>query len=113
MSEVGRVILLTAEGCAFCEQAKLLLDEFARDYRLVITTVDIASPEGTLLAQTNRLLFPPGILLDGSLISYGRPSARRLRSEFERRLVAKRPGPVDGPGAAGMSFRDRGSQKPP
>lgn len=112
MSEVGQVILLTAEGCAFCERAKTLLDEFARDYRLAVTTMDIASPEGTRLALDNRLLFPPGILLDGSLLSYGRPSAGRLRREFERRLVAERPGPADGPGAAGMSFRDRGSQRP-
>lgn len=112
MSEVGQVILLTAEGCAFCELAKALLDEFARDYRLVVTTLDIASPEGTRLALANRLLFPPGILLDGSLVSYGRPSARRLRREFDRRLGAERPGPVDGPGAAGKSLRDCGSQRP-
>ncbi|MDA8394818.1 MAG: glutaredoxin family protein [Candidatus Dormibacteraeota bacterium] len=112
MSEVGQVILLTAEGCAFCEQAKTLLDELARDYRLVVTTMDIASPEGTRLALANRLLFPPGILLDGSLPSYGRLSAGRLRREFDRRLVAERPGPIGGPGAAGMSFGDRGSQGP-
>ncbi|MDA8395681.1 MAG: DUF2892 domain-containing protein [Candidatus Dormibacteraeota bacterium] len=58
-----------------------------------------------------RLLFPPGILLDGSLPSYGRPSADRLRQEFDRRLVAQRPGPIDDDGATGMSFRDRGSRE--
>lgn len=101
MSEAGRVILLTAEGCAFCERAKALLEELALDYRLEVTTVDIASPEGARLALANRLLFPPGILLDGALLSYGRPSAGRLRSEFERRLGAKRPGPADGPVTVG------------
>ena len=111
-NEMGQVILLTAEGCAFCEQAKILLDQLATDYQLVVTTVDIASPDGTRLALTNRLLFPPGILLDGALLSYGRPSAGRLRRDFERKLGAERPGPADGPGAAGMSFRDRGSQRP-
>ena len=43
-NEMGQVILLTAEGCAFCEQAKILLDQLATDYQLVVTTVDIASP---------------------------------------------------------------------
>ena len=106
------MILLTAEGCAFCEQAKTLLDEFAGDYGLVVTTMDVASAEGARLAQAHRLLFPPGILLDGSLVSYGRPSARRLRREFERRLAAERPRPVNGAEAAAMSLRDRGSRRP-
>ena len=81
------VLLLTQEHCGFCVQAKEILDRLAVEYGLSISTLDLGSPEGEALAVRSGLLFPPGIVLDGELFSYGRPSERKLRREIERRLI--------------------------
>lgn len=81
-----KVLLLTQEGCHFCEQAKALLNRLASEYGFAVSTLDIASPEGQALAEQHGIFFPPGIFLDGVAFSYGRPSERKLRQELERRL---------------------------
>ena len=80
------VLLLTQEHCGFCKQAKEILDRLSVEYGLAVSTLDLGSPEGQALAVRNGVLFPPGIFLDGEPFSYGRPSERKLRREFERRL---------------------------
>lgn len=82
------VLLLTQEACAFCEQARELLERLAGEYPLAITTGDLNSPVGRELAALGGVLFAPGIFLDGEAFSYGRPSERRLRRELRRRLGA-------------------------
>ncbi|MDP8970739.1 MAG: glutaredoxin [Actinomycetota bacterium] len=78
------VVLLTQVHCAFCGDAKQLLDRLASEYGLEVREVDLSSPEGTELARAHGILFPPGILVDGEAVSSGRPSERRLRRELER-----------------------------
>ena len=80
------VLLLTQENCGFCRQAKEILDRLPVEYGLAVSTLDLDSPEGQVLAERSGMLFPPGIFLDGEPFSYGRPSERKLRCEFERRL---------------------------
>src|SRR6266851_4955424 len=89
------VLLLTQKQCAFCEQAKELLDRLSVEYRFSVSTLDLASPEGEALAVRSGVLFPPGIFLDGEPFSYGRPSERRLRREIERRLRSVSPFPLE------------------
>ena len=81
-----KVVLLTQEQCAFCTQAKAILERLAVEYPLAVTTLSVASPEGEALAVRNRILFPPGLFLDDEAFSYGRLSERKLRREIERRL---------------------------
>ncbi len=80
------MLLLTQEHCGFCVQAKEILDRLAVDYGFSVSTLDLSSPEGEALAVRSGLLFPPGIVLEGELFSYGRPSERKLRREIERWL---------------------------
>lgn len=84
-----KVVILTQENCAFCDQAKSLFQRLSGEYPLSVSELDMNSPEGELLAQQGGLLFPPGIVLDGEPFSYGRPSERQLRREIERRLAAR------------------------
>ena len=86
------VLLLTQEQCGFCKQAKEILDRLSVEYGLAVSTLDLGSPEGQALAVRNGVLFPPGIFLDGEPFSYGRPSERKLRREFERRLRSMQDG---------------------
>ncbi len=110
----GRIVL----GVAAVITAVVLLASAVATHAVVIEVLLLGAGLDLAVAGTlghcpfDRLLFPPGVLLGGSLVPYGRPSAGQLRREFDRRLVAERPGPTDDPGAAGMSFRDRGSPEP-
>lgn len=75
-----QVTILTKTDCAFCDQAKDVVERLAAEYPLTVQTVDLMSPEGQALAQREGVLFPPGILLDGAAFGYGRLSERKLRS---------------------------------
>lgn len=81
------IVLLTQESCAFCDQAKEILDRLAAQYDVSVSTVDLGTPEGQQLAEQGGMMFPPGILIDGEAFSYGRPSERKLRREIERRIA--------------------------
>jgi glutaredoxin len=80
------VLLLTQKNCGFCRQAKEILDRLSVEFGLTVSTLDLDSPEGQVLAERSGVLFPPGIFLDGEPFSYGRASERKLRRELERRL---------------------------
>lgn len=81
---VIKVLLLTQDDCKFCDDAKTVLDRLGREFRLRVDTTDLNSDRGQALALEGGLLFPPGILINGRPFSYGRPSERKLRREFER-----------------------------
>ena len=83
-----QVLLLAQEHCAFCAQAREILTRLAVEYGFNVSMLDLDSPEGQALALRGGILFPPGIFLDGTPFSYGRPSERKLRREIERRLKA-------------------------
>ncbi|MEJ7843548.1 MAG: glutaredoxin family protein [Rubrobacter sp.] len=87
------VMLLTQENCAFCDQAKEVLDRLSAEYPISVNTLDLATPEGQRLAWQGGVMFPPGIFLDGGAFSYGRPSEKKLRRELARRLGPARGGP--------------------
>lgn len=79
------VTLLTQENCAFCDKAKEILDRLSGEYPISVRELDLNSSEGQRLAWTGRVMFPPGIFLDGESFSYGRPSERKLKRELNRR----------------------------
>jgi glutaredoxin len=83
------ILLLTQESCAFCDQAKQILDRLATQYGVSVSTVDLDTPEGQRLAEGGLVMFPPGIFIDGEPFSYGRPSERKLRREIGRRLALR------------------------
>lgn len=83
------IVLLTQESCAFCDQAKEILDRLAAQYDVSVSTVDLGTPEGQRLAEQGGVMFPPGILIDGEAFSFGRPSERKLRREIERRIAVR------------------------
>jgi glutaredoxin len=82
-----RVELLTQEQCAFCDQAKRVLDRLAREFPLAVATRDLASTEGRALAEQGGVMFPPGLFVEGEPFSYGRVSERKLRRELRRRVA--------------------------
>ena len=80
------VTLLTQDACAFCDDAKTILARLAQDHPIRVVELDLASKAGQHLAEQAGILFPPGILIDGDAVAYGRPSERHLRRELLRRL---------------------------
>jgi glutaredoxin len=82
-----QVTLLTQESCSYCDQAKGLLERLTPEFRLSVTEVPLDSPDGTELAVRLGVMFAPGIVVDGKLLSYGRPSERRLRRDLRKRTT--------------------------
>lgn len=74
-----RVTLLTKADCSLCDHAKTVLDRLAEQVPLQVEAVSMDSEAGLALAERSRLLFPPGVLIDGELFSWGRLSERKLR----------------------------------
>jgi len=80
------VQLLTQDDCAFCEDAKGILDRMSGDYGFSFTTIQLDGADGQALAERAGVMFPPGILIDGEPFSYGRLSEKKLRRELDRRI---------------------------
>lgn len=76
--------LLTKPDCAYCDQAKQVLDSVAADYPVAVEHLSLESPEGQVLARDVGAFFAPAVLLDGRLFSYGRLSERKLRRHLDR-----------------------------
>jgi hypothetical protein len=82
------VVLITAPDCHFCEDGKKVLARLAYEFPLAVREVSWTSGEGQQLAAQFGALFPPGLLLDGRFVGFGRISERKLRHLLERRVVA-------------------------
>lgn len=72
------VVLVTAPGCHFCDDARSLLEEFGRSSRLVVREVELSSDEGSEIARHFRVPFPPVVLVNGAYVGHGRISGRKL-----------------------------------
>lgn len=76
------VTLLTKPNCDFCVRAKEILGHLRSEVAFELRIVDLEDQIGHALAAEHGILFAPGILIDGRLSSYGRPSERRLRRDL-------------------------------
>jgi glutaredoxin len=78
------IVLVTAPGCHYCDDALRLLDEVGRTKPLKVRTVPLSSDEGRALLARHRVLFPPILLIDGVFFGYGRISRRKLENHLAR-----------------------------
>lgn len=83
------ITLVTSTGCHFCHDAEEALDEFSAEFPLVITHLDLRSPEGSALAQRHRAAMSPLVLLDGTFVSSGRLPRGKLRVLLSARVQEK------------------------
>lgn len=74
------VLVLTAPGCHWCDEARAILAGLSRELDLRVTLSPAETDEGRALALANGALFPPVIFVNGELVQYGRPSAKKLRA---------------------------------
>jgi glutaredoxin len=76
---VRDIIILTQSSCISCQRAKEILSRMEMEFPLNIREVPLQSNEGRILAVRHGVVFAPGILIDGELLSYGRLSENKLR----------------------------------
>ena len=76
------VTLLTKADCEFCVRAKEVLTLLGTEIAFELLTIDLESASGQALAAQHGVLFAPGVLIDGRLSTFGRPSERRLRRDL-------------------------------
>lgn len=79
-----RLTLLTKADCTYCEHARKVLAKVAGEHPMQVSEISMDTPEGERLAMEARVLFAPGLLLDGRLLAYGRLSERALRKALSR-----------------------------
>ena len=101
MGEMLDVLLLTREGCHFCRDAEALLGRLGADYPLRVRIMDMASAEGERIALDAGLIFPPGIVLEGRPLGYGRPSEGKFRRAVEQLLAQRASHPEHKPATTG------------
>ena len=76
------VTLLTKANCEYCVRAKEILTRLGTEIAFELHTVDLESTSGQELAAQHGILFAPGVLIDGCLSTFGRPSERRLHRDL-------------------------------
>jgi thiol-disulfide isomerase/thioredoxin len=88
MAEVRKpadILVVTASGCHYCNDALRLLDELGEATPLTVRTLNIHSEEGRALIVRYRIPFPPILVVDGVFFGYGRISRRKLESHLAQR----------------------------
>ena len=78
------VLVVEADACHLCDDAKRVLAERADHLGLHVRTMSARSPEGQELVATHRASMLPLVFVDGKLLGWGRLSRRKL----ERRAAA-------------------------
>jgi glutaredoxin len=73
------ITILTQESCPSCVNAKNTLSLIKDEYPVEIVELPLATEEGREMASRVGVVFAPGILIDGTLFSYGRLSEKKLR----------------------------------
>lgn len=76
------VTLLTKADCDACVRAKEILGQLSHEIAFELRLVNLDDPDGQALACEHGVLFAPGVIIDGRLSTYGRPSERRLRRDL-------------------------------
>ncbi|MBI4932926.1 MAG: glutaredoxin family protein [Actinobacteria bacterium] len=78
------VILVEADACHLCEDAKSALEAMAAEHRLQLRRVDLSSVEGRAIMRSTRAPMPPIVIIDGELLGWGRLSRGKLRRRLEQ-----------------------------
>ena len=81
------VLVLTAPGCHWCEEAQVLLARLSNEFDLHVTIQPADGEEGRALALANGALFPPVIFVNGTYVQYGRPSEKKIRAALRQGSV--------------------------
>lgn len=81
------IVVLSQPDCQFCDDAQAILARLAPPYPISVRQLALDSREGQDLAARHGVLFAPGVVMNGQLVSYGRLSERRLRRQLDRYLA--------------------------
>jgi len=77
-----RIVLVTAKGCHFCDEALEMLNALGGSFALSVETIPLASDTGRALVVKHRVPFPPLLIVDGAFFGHGRVSRRRLKQRL-------------------------------
>jgi len=81
------IVVLSQPDCHFCDEAQAILARLTPSYPISIRQIALDSDQGRDLAARHGVMFAPGIVMNGRLVSYGRLSERRLRRHLDRHLA--------------------------
>lgn len=76
------VVLVTASGCHFCDDAREMLKTVGQTFPLSVEVIPMASDAGRDLVVEHRVPFPPLLIVDGRFFGFGRISRRGLEKHL-------------------------------
>jgi len=72
-------VLVTSPGCTPCLRVKRILNELQQEMPgLSVDEVDFASQVGLKLAGEHKILYPPAVIVNGTLIGQGKIDADEM-----------------------------------
>ncbi len=83
--EKVQITILSKQDCKFCDEAKKIFERLEQEYLVEVIIKDLQSTEGQAVALREGIFFAPGILINGKLLAYGRPSERQIRKVLDQR----------------------------
>jgi hypothetical protein len=78
------VLLVTSQGCHYCDHTLAVLHEVGETTPLSVTTIALTSERGMDLLVRHRVPYPPILLIEGQFFGYGRISRRKLEMHLAR-----------------------------
>ena len=79
-----KVQLLVSESCVPCDQAEKVWRQVAGERALDFSVINLAEPEGKLLADKLQLKTIPAVVIDGVLVAIGVQSLEEARALITR-----------------------------
>ena len=77
--------MVTAEGCLPCLRIKRILGELRAELpEIQVREVEFTSKEGVALAVKNSILYPPAVLINGTLFAKGKIMEEPLKEAVRR-----------------------------
>lgn len=85
MNPSVEVEMVTMEGCLPCLRIKRILGELKVELpEIQVREVDFSSEEGFALAVKNNILYPPAVLINGTLLAKGKIMEEPLKEAVRK-----------------------------
>ena len=82
------VTVVQSPGCHFCDDARIVLSEFATEFPLTVEYLTCTDTRGAALIREHRAGMYPLVLVDGGFFSAGRLPSKKLRAQLTARFAA-------------------------
>ncbi|HED15427.1 MAG TPA: hypothetical protein ENI64_01205 [Gammaproteobacteria bacterium] len=89
--------LILTDNCSSCAQTRKLWETVCDEFQLELIVLNLDSPDGKKLANTNALKTFPALLVEGRVRMVGLPGAQSARKLLETEITKQASKPAINP----------------